>query len=414
MRTRIFSLYLLIHLISFCHAQNIISNGGFETRSNYQCEENPFEAFNTVQDWTDYWTAHLWADGCPLDTSVWWFYGAKAKAYKGFNSVGIGGSLLKEGVMSSIYIISELAQTLRAEQQYYFQLHARNGGIWHPNPDSLTLCDTNDPKQIEITFGNQNMYIPENFPIDTPFDLFFTSENLQSNTFTDWERFADCFVATEEHSHLALSLTRSDVEMSLPCVYRKNAGISYFNYEIDVDELILYPIPEKIDTNFSSCKRIEIKMDLMELANVPDGIPIRFLWNDGYEGAERDLSQFGIYFIDAILDCTFFPIQINLVKEDCLPKIYVPNAFSPNDDGKNDELNVSIETEFEIQNYSFSVFDRWGNLMFQTNVPNQNWNAKSNNEIVNKGLYVWSLHFDIVLESGEIQHIQENGTVSTF
>lgn len=70
------------------------------------------------------------------------------------------------------------------------------------------------------------------------------------------------------------------------------------------------------------------------------------------------------------------------------PDIYIPNAFTPNGDGLNDifkPLQVGI-SKF----YYFRVFNRWGQLMFETNQYYQGWNGKiKNNQDAPSGLYVW-------------------------
>jgi gliding motility-associated-like protein len=54
--------------------------------------------------------------------------------------------------------------------------------------------------------------------------------------------------------------------------------------------------------------------------------------------------------------------------------VYVPNAFSPNGDGTNDEFKVI--TNATIADVTFAVYDRWGNRVFITNDEKQGWNGK--------------------------------------
>jgi gliding motility-associated-like protein len=69
------------------------------------------------------------------------------------------------------------------------------------------------------------------------------------------------------------------------------------------------------------------------------------------------------------------------------PDIYVPNAFTPNGDGKNDifkPVPVGIST-FKY----FRVYNRYGQLMFQTTTPNQGWDGYLNGSPAPQGTYVW-------------------------
>ena len=79
-------------------------------------------------------------------------------------------------------------------------------------------------------------------------------------------------------------------------------------------------------------------------------------------------------------------VQIKVVDE---TKIYVPTAFTPNHDGKNDLIKPVVFGLFNL-NY-FIIFDRWGNKVFETNGVIKGWtgiNAGSESPI---GVYVWIL-----------------------
>lgn len=58
--------------------------------------------------------------------------------------------------------------------------------------------------------------------------------------------------------------------------------------------------------------------------------------------------------------------------------VYIPNAFSPNGDGKN-EIFIPMFTGISEKNYELRIFDRWGNLTFLSNTHDKGWNGKFNN-----------------------------------
>lgn len=69
------------------------------------------------------------------------------------------------------------------------------------------------------------------------------------------------------------------------------------------------------------------------------------------------------------------------------PEIYVPNAFSPNGDGRNEVLKaipVGIK-EFKY----FNVYNRWGQLIFSTKDAGKGWNGEVNHQQQNTGSFVW-------------------------
>jgi len=55
----------------------------------------------------------------------------------------------------------------------------------------------------------------------------------------------------------------------------------------------------------------------------------------------------------------------------------VPNIFSPNNDGYNDEFRVKAR---ELQTYNCVIYNRWGEKVFETTDFNESWNGKKMNE----------------------------------
>jgi gliding motility-associated-like protein len=78
--------------------------------------------------------------------------------------------------------------------------------------------------------------------------------------------------------------------------------------------------------------------------------------------------------------------------EECVkncPVYELPNAFTPNGDGQND-LFKPYSSRF-IETIQFKVFNRWGQLVFQTTDPQINWNGNnSNGKEVSDGVYYYT------------------------
>jgi len=72
--------------------------------------------------------------------------------------------------------------------------------------------------------------------------------------------------------------------------------------------------------------------------------------------------------------------------------LYVPNAFTPDNDGLNEGF---FPNGFGISedNYSFMIFDRWGELIFESHTKFEPWNGKYKGSIVQLGVYVWKIKF---------------------
>jgi gliding motility-associated-like protein len=70
------------------------------------------------------------------------------------------------------------------------------------------------------------------------------------------------------------------------------------------------------------------------------------------------------------------------------PYIYVPNAFTPNNDGQNDVLYVKSNVAYEVD---FSIYDRWGEKVFETNNLDNGWNGTYRGQKADPGVYVYHL-----------------------
>jgi len=90
--------------------------------------------------------------------------------------------------------------------------------------------------------------------------------------------------------------------------------------------------------------------------------------------------------------------------------VVVPNAFSPNDDGLNDVLYVRGSTFDFI--YSFRVYSRTGELVFETTEKNNGWDGTHNGEKVNAGVFVYyveapcTLTGSVITKSGNVTVIK--------
>lgn len=70
--------------------------------------------------------------------------------------------------------------------------------------------------------------------------------------------------------------------------------------------------------------------------------------------------------------------------------IYVPDAFTPNGDGINDDLRIYGVPE---GTYFLQVFNRWGEQVYQSDNPNQFWNGESDNGEKLSGTHAYKIEF---------------------
>jgi len=97
---------------------------------------------------------------------------------------------------------------------------------------------------------------------------------------------------------------------------------------------------------------------------------------------------------------------ITVYVEDCFTDdIYVPNIFSPNGDGNNDILFVRSEY---IQSMKFQIYNRWGEMVFESKDINYGWNGEYNGKRCNPSVFVW--HLEATMTNGQV--VQRRGNVT--
>jgi len=126
-----------------------------------------------------------------------------------------------------------------------------------------------------------------------------------------------------------------------------------------------------------------------------DGSP-----NGSGDHTDHQFTNIGTYLVTLIVTdnngCMDTVTDTIKVKE--IFTLYIPNAFSPNGDGKNDFFTpqgLSVDPD----NFSMTIFDRWGNIMFQTTkwlgVSAEAWNGtednKGSSEDAVMGVYVYRI-----------------------
>ena len=90
-----------------------------------------------------------------------------------------------------------------------------------------------------------------------------------------------------------------------------------------------------------------------------------------------------------------------------ISEMFVPSAFTPDNDGINDILLIQGS---ENQSFKFLIFNRWGNMVFQSNNPNISWDGKIKNQPAPEGVYIYKL----VFTDQEGYKFDQEGVISLF
>ena len=72
---------------------------------------------------------------------------------------------------------------------------------------------------------------------------------------------------------------------------------------------------------------------------------------------------------------------------------YVPNAFTPDNNGTNEEFKPIFHSGFDPFNYNLTIFNRWGEVLFESNNVEYGWHGDYGGQEVTNDVYIWKITF---------------------
>ena len=126
--------------------------------------------------------------------------------------------------------------------------------------------------------------------------------------------------------------------------------------------------------------------------------PVTAIWPNGDTSRTYNVTEAGIYDAELIIDCEeqLRSYRFEVDEGFCDISYFVPNVFSPNRDGVNDELDFFFESEFNFDG-QLHILDRWGNLLFQRRVTQDDlplrWDGTFRGKPLGQGVYIWAYEY---------------------
>jgi gliding motility-associated-like protein len=131
-----------------------------------------------------------------------------------------------------------------------------------------------------------------------------------------------------------------------------------------------------------------------------------YLWSTGENVKSILITQPGIYGL-TVKDnngCAGTS-SVTVAMKQCAKGVYIPNAFTPNRDGKNDTFRPLLFGK--VITYHLAIYNRWGEKIFESTEPNVGWDGTTNGRDANTSVYIWTCIYQ--LEGSPIK--SEKGTV---
>ncbi|HAW51659.1 MAG TPA: hypothetical protein DCX54_04920 [Flavobacteriales bacterium] len=137
----------------------------------------------------------------------------------------------------------------------------------------------------------------------------------------------------------------------------------------------------------------------------------KYVWNDSTRSNFRMVGNEGTYWVRVSNSCGFATDTVKVKEELCQCKLYYPNSFTPNKDNLNDVFKV--ETNCTLKYFQISIFNRWGDVIFESEDVKFTWPEGSTDADIMSGFYPFRIKgfFD---EQGQLFKIEELGTVQVL
>ncbi|MGB4234304.1 MAG: gliding motility-associated C-terminal domain-containing protein, partial [Bacteroidales bacterium] len=206
--------------------------------------------------------------------------------------------------------------------------------------------------------------------------------------------------------------------MTTPTIMANNYGnywvsVTYDDYDIcgDVDTINVKLIPTA-SLNLPIDTTICHNESLILSASQSNNNWYQFHWSNGINKPVLFIDYYppGIYDFEVqVIGCDTTYGRTTVYVEDCsvITQIFIPNAFSPyNTDDINDYFHIYAEN-IDIDDFYFSIYNRWGQLLFHTTDPRFRWDGKYNGDYLPQGIYTYKL----IYRNAENNYKELNGSI---
>ena len=117
-----------------------------------------------------------------------------------------------------------------------------------------------------------------------------------------------------------------------------------------------------------------------------------YFWSTGYKGANIKVNETGDFWVIIVNECGNAEDTMIARYDNC--NIWIPTAFTPNGDGRNDIIRV-LGTLSHFTDFSFGIYNRFGQRVFYTTDIFTGWDGKFNNVPQELGTYFYMIKYKL-------------------
>ncbi len=175
--------------------------------------------------------------------------------------------------------------------------------------------------------------------------------------------------------------------------YMRNNCVT--NYTVTVQ----YVVDEEIDIRGPNLPICAGEDTVLIVTGIPAGAQVN--WNTGETTQSITINEEGTYWVTYQGECEVLTDSITILEDpECELRIFVPSAFTPNGDGRNDLFQVKGNN---IRLYKLYIVSRWGQVVFESNNINHHWDGTFKGNPVPAGVYTYKLLVNGIRQSRPIQ-----------
>jgi gliding motility-associated-like protein len=135
-------------------------------------------------------------------------------------------------------------------------------------------------------------------------------------------------------------------------------------------------------------------MTIQLIAAVDHADGASYLWSNGATTPSLSVIQSGQYSLSVTNECGTLSDQIVVKNGVC--KLFVPSAFTPNRDGRNDIFKPGYGEN--VTAYNMEIYNRWGERIFTSSRIPDGWDGRIKGEMQPPGIFVWQISYKVVNE----------------
>ena len=168
-------------------------------------------------------------------------------------------------------------------------------------------------------------------------------------------------------------------------------------------EVIIHPLPApELGPDTLVCTKYDLDI------SISPGNFVSYQWQNGSIAPDFPIHEEGVFWVRVSDENGCSATDSIALREQCPTKVFVPNAFSPNGDGSNDTFGPFGNDIIQLH---FMVFDRWGNLLFESSGPDNHWDGRCQGKLLENGAYIWMMELEGYREDGSVFQSTQSGEV---